>query len=224
MMKPIVGFQPVVVHTPIRMLLQGSIKGVSAQRLARWLTDIQARDITIVSDRILPHLLGDIEGLPHICDPKPETTSPVLDIELPGQTRVYIDGSRYWDDGKYHTVCALWAPEYPNVRVGQKLLFRLPPTMSAQEAELTALSQAIKEHPEPLCVYTDSQYVFGTVHDYMAQWQLRKFVTSAGTPVKHFSTITSIWQEIQAHQNSKSERIFIETRTCMNKTTTLLIS
>ncbi len=170
--EPIVGFQPVVVHTmhmPIQMLLQGTIKGVSAHRLARWLTDIQARDITTINDRILPHLLGDIEGHPHTCEPKPETESPVSDTELPGQTRVYIDGSRYWEDGKYHTGCALWAPEYPNISVGQKLLFKLPPTMSAQEAELTTLLQAIKEHPEPLCVFTDSRYVFGTVHDYMAQ-------------------------------------------------------
>ncbi|KAL1248875.1 hypothetical protein QQF64_022193 [Cirrhinus molitorella] len=44
----------------------------------------------------------------------------------------------------------------------------------------------------------DSRYVFGTVNDFMAQWQLRKFLTSAGTPVKHFNTITAIWQEIQA--------------------------
>lgn len=66
------------------------------------------------------------------------------------------------------------------------------------------LNQVLPKHPEPLCVFTDSRYVFGTVHDYMAQWQLRKFLTSAGTPIKHFSTITSIWQEIQACQNSMS--------------------
>ncbi len=58
--EPIVGFQPIVVHTvhtPVQMLLQGRIKGVSSQRLARWLADIQARDITTVNDRIFPHLL-----------------------------------------------------------------------------------------------------------------------------------------------------------------------
>ena len=32
--EPIVNFQPVVVHTPEQMLLQGQIQGVSAQRLA----------------------------------------------------------------------------------------------------------------------------------------------------------------------------------------------
>ncbi len=38
----------------------------------------------------------------------------------------------------------------------------------------------------------------------MAQWQLRKFLTSAGTPIKHFNIITSIWQEIRACDSSLS--------------------
>uniref|UniRef100_A0A0E9SDZ1 RNase H type-1 domain-containing protein n=1 Tax=Anguilla anguilla TaxID=7936 RepID=A0A0E9SDZ1_ANGAN len=53
----------------------------------------------------------------------------------------------------------------------QKLLFKLSPRMSAQEAEFVALLEAIKAHHESLCVYTDSRYAFGVVHDFMAQWQ-----------------------------------------------------
>ncbi len=75
---------------------------------------------------------------------------------------------------------------------------------SAQEAELIALLEAIRSHHELLCVYTDSRYAFGTVHDFMAQWQLRKFLTSAGTPIKHFNIITSIWQEIRKRDSSLS--------------------
>lgn len=120
----------------------------------------------------------------------------MLDTELPGQTRVYIAGSRYWDNGKYHTGRAVLAPVYPNAEAGQKPLFKLPVTMLAQEAELTALLQAIRAHPEPLCVFTDSRYVFGTVHNNMP---LRTFLTSAGSTIKQ--TITSIWQEIQMRQN-----------------------
>ncbi len=204
--EPIVGFQPIVVHTvhtPVQMLLQGRIKGVSSQRLARWLADIQARDITTVNDRILPHLLGDVEGHPHTCQMKQEAQSPVHDQELPNQTQVYIDGSRYWHDGKFHTGCAVWAPHSPNSDNNQ-LLIKLSENTSAQEAELIALLEAIRSHHEPLCVYTDSRYAFGTVHDFMAQWQLRKFLTSAGTPIKHFNIITSIWQEIRARNSSLS--------------------
>ncbi len=42
------------------------------------------------------------------------------------------------------------------------------------------------------------------IYDFMAQWQLRKFLTSAGTPIKHFNIITSIWQEIGARDSSLS--------------------
>ncbi len=84
------------------------------------------------------------------------------------------------------------------------LLIKLSENTSAQEAELIALLEAIRSHHEPLCVYTDSRYAFGTVHDFMAQWQLRKFLTPAETPIKHFNTITSIWQEIRTRDSSLS--------------------
>lgn len=204
--EPIVGFQPVVVHTvhtPVQMLLQGRIKGVSTQRLARWLADIQARDITTINSRVLPHLLGDVEGQPHTCQTKQETQSLVHDQKLPDQTPVYIDGSRYWHDGQFHTGCAVWTPHSPNSNAKQ-LLIKLPGNTSAQEAELIALLEAIKSHHEPLCVYTDSRYSFGVVHDFMTQWQLRKFLTSAGTPIKHFNIITSIWHSIKMRESTLS--------------------
>lgn len=125
-----------------------------------------------------------------------------MTLNSQAKPRVYIDGSHYWDNGKYLTGCAVLAPEYPNAEAGQKPLFKLPSTMLPQEAELTALLQTIRAHPEPLCAFTDSIYVFGTVHDYMAQWQLRTFLTSAGSTTKQ--TITSIWQEIQMRQNPMS--------------------
>lgn len=193
--EPIVGFQPVIIHTmrtPVRMLLQGKIKGVSSQRLARWLADIQAREITINNTRILPHLLGDIEGHPHTCESEPEAQSLVHDQPLPGQLAVYIDGSRYCQDGNFFTGCAVWAPHLSESDVRQQLLLKLPAHMSAQEAELIALLEAIRAYPEPLCIYTDSRYVFG-IANFMAQWQLRKFLTSAGTPVSHYNTIPAIW-------------------------------
>ena len=85
-------------------------------------------------------------------------------------------------------------------KLAKKLLVRLPPGMSAQEAELVALLEAITAHPEPLCVYTDSRYTFGVAHDFMVQWQLRKFLTAAGAPVKHYDTISEIWQAVQVRE------------------------
>ena len=101
------------------MLVQGQIKGVSSHRLARWLTDIQAWEITTEDNRILPHLLGDVEGQPHVCEPDPEVQGPVGDRELPGQTRAYIDGLRFWKEGRFYTGCAVWVPEGDS-EVGKK--------------------------------------------------------------------------------------------------------
>lgn len=175
------GFQLVVVHTihtPVQMLLQGRIKGVSLQRLAKWLTDIQAHDITIVSTHILPHLLGDVEGHPHTCQAKSEIQDPDHDEKLLNQTQLYIDGSQYWQDSQFHMRFAVWTPNSPNSDANQ-LLIKLPQNMSAQEGEHIALLEAIRPHFELLCVFTDSRYAFGVVHDFMAQWQLCKFITSA---------------------------------------------
>uniref|UniRef100_A0A3B1JRG7 Uncharacterized protein n=1 Tax=Astyanax mexicanus TaxID=7994 RepID=A0A3B1JRG7_ASTMX len=72
------------------MLLQRKIKGVSAQKLVQWLTDINICDITTVNDRILPHQPKEVHGQPHFCEPKSETESSVLG-NVPGQTRLYID-------------------------------------------------------------------------------------------------------------------------------------
>lgn len=215
--EPIVGFQPVIihtVHTPVQMLIQGRIKGVSSQRLARWLTDIQSRDVTTVKTRVLPHILGDIDGHPHSCLPRQEVPGPVYDHEIPGQTQVYIDGSRFKQNDHFFTGCAVWTPRSPNSDESQQLLFKLPSNMSAQEAELIALLEAIKAYPEPVCVYTDSRYTFGVVHDFMTQWQLRKFLTSAGTPVKHFNTISAIWNAITSRTASIS---VIKVRAHINK-------
>ncbi len=68
----------------------------------------------------------------------------------------------------------MWTSHSANSNAKQ-LLIKLPGNTSAQEAELIALLEAIKTNREPLCVYTDSRYLFGVVHDFMAQWQLRKF-------------------------------------------------
>ena len=40
----------------------------------------------------------------------------------------------------------------------------------------------------------------------MVQWHLRKFLTSAGKPIKHFDIITAIWQAIEQRVNTQLSR------------------
>lgn len=85
----------------------------------------------------------------------------------------------------------MWTPHLPDTDAKQQLLFKLPSNISAQEAELVVLLEVIKAHPEPLCVYMDRRYAYGVVTDFMAQWQLRNFLTSAVTSINtiHISTL-----------------------------------
>uniref|UniRef100_A0A1A8EXA3 RNase H type-1 domain-containing protein n=1 Tax=Nothobranchius korthausae TaxID=1143690 RepID=A0A1A8EXA3_9TELE len=62
----------------------------------------------------------------------------------------------------------------------------LPPHLSAQAAEIIALTRACElAFGQPLTVYTDSRYAFSTVHCFAKQWERRGMVTSSGKPITH---------------------------------------
>ncbi len=41
-------------------------------------------------------------------------------------------------------------------------------------------------------IYTDSRYAFGVIHDFGVIWQTRKFLTSAGSPIKHAGLVKDL--------------------------------
>ncbi|CAN2391143.1 Reverse transcriptase (RNA-dependent DNA polymerase), partial [Pristimantis euphronides] len=117
-------------------------------------------------------------GLPNICSTP--ITNP--DFEL------FVDGSRSMgEDGKFHTGYAV---------VTQHAVLRaepLPPHMSAQEAELKALIEAVKMGTgRKGNIYTDSAYAYGVAHDYGVIWKARNFLTAAGTPIKNAKLISEL--------------------------------
>jgi len=71
---------------------------------------------------------------------------------------------------------------------------KLPSQMSAQAAELIALTRACKlAEGCKVTIYTDSQYAF-----YFAkQWERRGMTTSTGKPVTHASLLTDLLQAMQ---------------------------
>ncbi|KAM8924575.1 uncharacterized protein RCH25_009267 [Pelodytes ibericus] len=111
-----------------------------------------------------------------------ETVLPDPDCTL------FVDGSRFADEqGRYHTGFAV-------TTVDQVLQASpLPPSMSAQEAELKALTVACQMF-EGKCVniYTDSRYALGVAHDFGLIWKTRGFLTATGTPVKHGTAIKEL--------------------------------
>ncbi|XP_043911471.1 ribonuclease H-like [Protopterus annectens] len=100
---------------------------------------------------------------------------------------VYIDGAKFWKDGKYLT----GFPIIPGD--GQKhILKRLPGYMSAQRAELEAVKYVLK-HYEPVNIYSDSAYVVNSLHLHMVFWVRRGFVDSVGKPLKHAPVLQELW-------------------------------
>ncbi|XP_040203757.1 uncharacterized protein LOC120935764 [Rana temporaria] len=101
---------------------------------------------------------------------------------------IYVDGSRYADhEGRYHTGYA--------VTTRDTILHAsaLPPSKSAQEAELQALIMACKlAEGKRANIYTDSRYALGVACDYGVLWKNRGFLTAVGTPIKHSAAVRDL--------------------------------
>lgn len=87
----------------------------------------------------------------------------VTDVPLQNPDLIlFVDGSRFHtDDGKPHT-------GYAVVSLSEVIFQEaLPPTMSAQEADLCAPKKACEYAVDRTAnIYTDSRYAFGVAHDY----------------------------------------------------------
>ncbi|KAM4689027.1 LOW QUALITY PROTEIN: uncharacterized protein O3C94_007158 [Discoglossus pictus] len=105
---------------------------------------------------------------------------------------LYVDGSRYADEhGKYHTGYAV-TTEKDVIQASS-----LPPSMSAQEAELIALTKACEAAAGIRAnIYTDSRYALGVTQDFGIIWSARGFMTAAGTPVKHKKAIRELLEAL----------------------------
>lgn len=74
----------------------------------------------------------------------------------------------------------------------------LPPTYSAQAAELVTLTEACKlMKEEVVTIYTNSQYAFSTVHDFAQYWDNRGMITSTGKPVTHKILLLELLATVQ---------------------------
>ncbi|XP_054097487.2 uncharacterized protein LOC128929052 [Callithrix jacchus] len=74
----------------------------------------------------------------------------------------------------------------------------LSPGVSAQLAELIALTQALKlGKGKKVNIYTDSRYAYLVLHAHAAIWKKRESLTSAGTPIKYHKKILDLLQAVQ---------------------------
>ena len=100
---------------------------------------------------------------------------------------LYTDGSSLVEDGIRG---AGWAvtTEHEVLETGS-----MDPGTSAQQAELKALTQALKlAEGKSATVYCDSRYALGVVMDFGRLWAQRGFVTAKGTPIKNGQLVADL--------------------------------
>uniref|UniRef100_UPI00358EBF0B protein NYNRIN-like n=2 Tax=Myxine glutinosa TaxID=7769 RepID=UPI00358EBF0B len=189
---------PHCVHT---LLQQRNTQHLTATRLMQYETAlIMAPNVTVMRCTVLnPATLLPTkeEGVPHVCTDVVQLISTVRpdlqDTPLhEADYTYYVDGSakRAWDGSLLsgYAVCS----DTETVESG-----RLPPTWSAQQAELYALTRACEVSEEKaVTIYTDSAYAHGVVHDKGAIWKMRGFLTSAGTLIKNGDLVQNLLHSI----------------------------
>ena len=74
----------------------------------------------------------------------------------------------------------------------------LPPQISAQKAELTALMCALQlGKDKKLNIFTNSKYGFHVLHAHAAIWKERGMLTAKNSPIKHNDLILALLEAVQ---------------------------
>ncbi|XP_063040212.1 uncharacterized protein LOC134435263 [Engraulis encrasicolus] len=196
---------PLTVHVPHAvhsLLLQANTQHLTTSRLLSYQHVLLTQShVTLVrcSELNPATLLPTAEdGEPHSCcevvaictKPRPDISeTPLLNSDL----ILYVDGSSMRDE------CGQQKSGYAVVNPFEVVeAYSLPSGYSAQASELVALIRAcILAKNQSVCIYTDSRYGWGVVHDHGAIWRERGFLTAAGKPIQHKQLVEMLLKAIQ---------------------------
>ncbi|CAM5079131.1 unnamed protein product [Eretmochelys imbricata] len=203
--RPIVLGHPLTVWVPheVEILLkQHSTQALSPQRAHKYeLILLAADNVTLRRCNILnPATMLPLpeNGTPHhVCmdvvaqngKPRPDLAdSPLVEPDL----LLFTDGSSYYLNG--HRVSGYSVTSQADVIEAAPL----PPSFSAQGAELHALTRAcLLSSGKTVTIYTDSKYAFGVCHATGQLWKQRGFLTSSGTKIANGPLISALLEAIQ---------------------------
>ncbi|XP_041753029.1 uncharacterized protein LOC121581603 [Coregonus clupeaformis] len=153
----------------------------------------------------------DDDGDPHdcavlvdqVCKPRPHLSDvPLMNSDL----ELFVDGS---------------APKSPQ---GEPLVAyavtmaattlesaTLPPHLSAQAAELFALTRAcILAKNKTVMIYSDSRYAFGVLHDFGTLWKQRGFLNSSGNAVADMAAKATATSTVSSTLQMVSLPVFVK--------------
>ncbi|XP_075457027.1 protein NYNRIN-like [Ascaphus truei] len=158
------------------------------------------------------------EGTLHDCHTQVqrEKASPFSKEKDETAPAVFVDGARYWEDGQFWTGFAVNDPE------GKKMFkFQLPPSYSAQCAELEAVKWVIENVEGKINIYSDSSYVVRALTELLPLWCKRGLVDASGKGLQHAAILEKLYQEgldapdrvavlkVKAHQGISEDPIIM---------------
>jgi ribonuclease HI len=199
----------------LKVVTPNAVEGVLKHPPSRWMTNAQlthyqgllldaprilfSEPVSLNPATLLPNL--DLEAPLHDCQEIiaeiPQVRPDFQDLALPNSELVwYTDGSSFVSDG-VRKAGAVVVDQCGNI-IWSALL---PPRTSDQKAELIVLAEALERAKgKRVTVYTDSRYVFGTVHIHGAIYWERGFITVEGKELLNLPEIHRLLIAVQKPQ------------------------
>ncbi len=187
-------------HAVSALMNQAKVTSVTSSRWGNWLATLTAPNIVIqrapvtnpsscMMSAMTEFVLEDEGEMTHDCVTLTyAATSDIAETPIENaELELFVDGSAQVIEGNRRAGYAVTSTTEV-VASG-----RLPDHFSAQAAELVALTRACTLASGSVAnIYTDSRYAFGVIHDFGVIWQTRKFLTSAGSPIKHAGLVKDL--------------------------------
>ncbi len=187
-------------HAVSALMNQAKVTSVTSSRWGNWLATLTAPNIVIqrapvtnpsscMMSAMTEFVLEDEGEMTHDCVTLTyAATSEIAETPIKNaELELFVDGSAQVIEGNRRAGYAVTSTTEV-VASG-----RLPDHFSAQAAELVALTRACTLASGSVAnIYTDSRYAFGVIHDFGVIWQTRKFLTSAGSPIKHAGLVKDL--------------------------------
>ncbi len=187
-------------HAVSALMNQAKVTSVTSSRWGNWLATLTAPNIVIqrapvtnpsscMMSAMTEFVLEDESEMTHDCVTLTyAATSEIAETPIENaELELFVDGSAQVIEGNRRAGYAVTSTTEV-VASG-----RLPDHFSAQAAELVALTRACTLASGSVAnIYTDSRYAFGVIHDFGVIWQTRKFLTSAGSPIKHAGLVKDL--------------------------------
>ncbi len=187
-------------HAVSALMNQAKVTYVTYSRWGNWLATLTAPNIVIqrapvtntsscMTSAMTEFVLEDEGEMTHDCVTLTyAATSEIAETPIENaELELFVDGSAQVIEGNRRAGYAVTSTTEV-VASG-----RLPDHFSAQAAELVALTRACTLASGSVAnIYTDSRYAFEVIHDFGVIWQTRKFLTSAGSPIKHAGLVKDL--------------------------------